>query len=104
MSRRAPRKLGDALGAVREEAAPATPLAAAQSLWAQVAGESVAAVAEPVGERNGVVTVACQTAAWAQELDLLGPELLSRLNAALAAAEAPAVERLRFTADAARHS
>jgi len=49
------------------------------------------------------VTVACHSATWAQELDLLGPELLERLNAALAEAGSPAVARLRFTADAARH-
>jgi predicted nucleic acid-binding Zn ribbon protein len=104
VSRQSPRRLGDALGAVRQEAAPATLLAAAQSAWARVAGEAVAAEAEPVAERDGVVTVACRTAAWAQELDLLGPELLGRLNAALEASGSPTVERLRFTADAARHN
>jgi len=103
VSRRRPQRLGDALGAVRSEAAPATLLAAAQSAWAGVAGDAVAAQAEPVSERAGVVTVACRSATWAQELDLLGPELLGRLNAALEAAGAGRVERLRFTADAARH-
>jgi predicted nucleic acid-binding Zn ribbon protein len=103
LSRRGPRRLADALGAVREEAAPATPLAAVQGVWAQAAGAAVAAQAEPVSERGGVVTVACRSATWAQELDLLGPELLERLNGALAEAGSPPVERLRFTADAARH-
>lgn len=103
MSRRGPRRLALALDAVREETAPATPLAAVQGAWAGVAGPAVAAQAEPVAERGGVVTVACRSATWAQELDLLAPELLERLNAALAEAGAPAVARLRFTADAARH-
>ena len=102
MTRR-PRRLGDALGVVREQAAPATPLAAVQSAWPEVAGPAVAEQAEPVSERGGVVTVACRSATWAQELDLMGPELLGRLNGALEAAGAEAVEGLRFTADAARH-
>lgn len=98
-----PRTLGAALGAVRTETAPATPLAAVQGAWPSVAGRAIAAQAEPVGERAGVVTVACRSATWAQELDLLAPTLLERLNEALAAVGSPAVERLRFTADAARH-
>ena len=99
----APRKLGSALGAVRQEVAPATPLAAVQSVWSQVAGDAIAAEAQPVSERDGAVTVACRSATWAQELDLMGPDLLARLNAALEDAGAPAIGRLRFTADAARH-
>jgi predicted nucleic acid-binding Zn ribbon protein len=30
-----------------------------------------------------VVTVSCAAAVWAQELDLMGPEIVGRLNAAL---------------------
>ncbi|MGI9021313.1 MAG: DciA family protein [Solirubrobacterales bacterium] len=101
--RRGPRRLGDALGALQAQTAPATLLAAVQGAWHGVAGPAVAGQAEPVSERGGVVTVACRSATWAQELDLLGPDLLVRLNTALAEAGAGAVERLRFTADAARH-
>ena len=72
-----------------------------------MAGEAVAAEAEPVSERDGVVTIACRSATWAQELDLLGPDLLERLKRAIErsgrGASGPALERLRFTADAARH-
>jgi predicted nucleic acid-binding Zn ribbon protein len=100
---RGPRRLGDALGIVRDQTAPATLLAAVQGAWASTAGEAVAAQAEPVSERQGVVTVACRSATWAQELDLLGPELLERLNSGLAEAGVGPVSRLRFTADAARH-
>ncbi len=54
-----------------------------------------------------MVTIACRSATWAQELDLLQPELLERLNAALLEAgrgtgEAT-VRALRFTADGPRH-
>jgi predicted nucleic acid-binding Zn ribbon protein len=63
----------------------------------------VAAEAEPVREREGVVTIACRSATWAQELDLLAPELLSRLNGALSGVTERPVTGLRFTADGPRH-
>ena len=103
---RAPRSIGDTLREVRAEAAPATPLAAVQSVWAEVAGPAVAAESEPVAERDGVVTISCRSAVWAQELDLLQDKLLARLRSALAereAAPAATVTALRFTADRARH-
>jgi predicted nucleic acid-binding Zn ribbon protein len=100
--------LGAALGAARERAEPRTPLAAVQSAWPRVAGATIARQAEPVAERDGVVTIACRSATWAQELDLLQGVLLERLNGTLAGAapgvRAEPVKGLRFTADAARHS
>ncbi|MEK6326719.1 MAG: DciA family protein [Actinomycetota bacterium] len=106
--RRSPRPLAAALRGARAHAEPLTVLAAAQSAWPAAAGAQVAAEAEPVAERDGVITIACRSAAWAQELDLLGPELLARLNRALSEArggapEAP-VRALRFTADHSRHN
>jgi predicted nucleic acid-binding Zn ribbon protein len=105
--RRTPRPLAAALRGARADAAPRTLLAAAQSAWPDAAGARVAREAEPVAERDGVVTVACRSATWAQELDLLGPELLERLNRALSEAgrgdQAQAVRGLRFTADHSRH-
>jgi predicted nucleic acid-binding Zn ribbon protein len=98
--------LDSALGAVRREAAPATLLAGVQGCWEVAVGDVVAAEAKPVAERDGVVTVACGSAAWAQELDLLQEQILASLLAHLGDAEgAPAehLRALRFTADAARH-
>ena len=100
---RGPRSLATALGEARRRAQPITLLAAVQGAWAGVAGARVAEEAEPVADRYGVVTVACRSATWAQELDLLSPELVRRLNTALSAmgqesADA-AVTALRFTAD-----
>ena len=101
------RPLGVALGQARGRAEPKTLLASVQSAWPRIAGAAVAAQAEPVAERNAVVTITCHSAAWAQELDLLQTELLGRLNGALAgtppSAAAGPVKGLRFTADAARH-
>ena len=105
--RRSPRRFAAALREARARAEPLTLLAAVQSSWPAAAGGRVAAEAEPVMERDGVVTVACRSATWAQELDLLGPQLLERLNEALSpAGQSPVgtrVRALRFTADHSRH-
>jgi predicted nucleic acid-binding Zn ribbon protein len=82
-TRRTPRPLGDALERVRIDAGPATLLGAVQSVWAAAVGTAIAAEAEPVAERGGVVTVACRSATWAQELDLLQAKVLARVNEAL---------------------
>jgi predicted nucleic acid-binding Zn ribbon protein len=95
MSRLAPRPVSLALDDLRERLAPATPLAAVQAAWAGAVGPAVAAEAAPVSERDGIVTVACRSAVWAQELDLLAPDLVDGLNAAL---DRPHVRGLRCTA------
>ena len=95
MKRLAPRPLKEALEAVTASAAPAGILARAQRLWPEVAGAVVAAESEPVAEREGVLSVRCTSAVWAQELELLGPDIGARLNAALAP-DGP-VRELRFT-------
>jgi predicted nucleic acid-binding Zn ribbon protein len=94
--RRAPRPIGDAIGAALEGTAPATLLAAVQGTWASAVGEAIAREAAPVSERDGVVTVACGSATWAQELNLLGERILAQIRAELADPEA--LRGLRFTA------
>ncbi|MGH2824027.1 MAG: DciA family protein, partial [Thermoleophilaceae bacterium] len=64
-----------------------------QSAWPAAAGPALAGAASPVSERAGTVTVACESAVWAQELELLGPDLARRLDDAVASGR---VERLRF--------
>ena len=88
-----PKRLADALRAVRVEAEPATPLAAVQGAWLEAVGAEIASHARPVAERDGTVTVACDAATWAQELDLLQGELLERLREHL---DQEVCERLRF--------
>jgi len=68
--------------------------------WTEACGEAIAAEASPVAERDGVVTIACRSATWASELDLMQDALRERLEAAVGEGR---IERLRFTADAARH-
>lgn len=90
--RRAPRSLETALTRLRDDLAPATVLAEVQRVWSDAVGAGIAAEAEPTAERSGVLTVACSASVWAQELDLMAPQIVERLNAAL---PAPAIQRLR---------
>jgi predicted nucleic acid-binding Zn ribbon protein len=93
MKRLAPRALSTALEGVARDVAPDTLLARVQAVWGGVAGERLGRAAAPVSERDGVVTVACESGVWAQELELLAPDLLERLEAALGG---PAVAKFRF--------
>jgi predicted nucleic acid-binding Zn ribbon protein len=105
--RSSPRRATGALRALREEARPATPLAAAQAVWATAVGPAIAASAMPVAERDGALTVACATSAWAEELDLMQSEIVSLLNRELGSGSDSggfAVERLRVRCDPAHFS
>jgi predicted nucleic acid-binding Zn ribbon protein len=92
VKRRAPRPLSEAIGSLQAFLAPATLLAEVQRVWPEVAGAAIAREARPESERGGTVTIVCTGAAWAQELDLMAPLLVQRLNAALTRGE---VRRLR---------
>ena len=78
--RRSPRPATSALRAALRQAAPKTPLAALQAAWEDTVGEQIAAVASPVSERAGEVTIGCRDSVWAQELDLMQEQLLERLS------------------------
>ncbi len=93
--RRNPRPLEVALGELAGELAPETTLAEVQRVWGKAVGEAIAAEAEPTAERGGVVTVSCSASVWAQELDLMAPQIVARLNALLARGS---VQRLRCIA------
>jgi len=97
--RRAPRPAAGAFQAALQQVAPKTPLAAVQSTWAAAVGEQLAAVATPVSERGGTVTIECADAVWAQELDLMQETLLQRLRDAVGE-QAP--QALRFRVNSAR--
>lgn len=94
MRRAGPRPLSFALDALADALEPPTPLAAVQRAWPGAAGR-FGPVSEPVAEREGVVTVACDSAVWAAELDLMSELVVAQLNAALGR---PAVKRLRTRA------
>ena len=105
MRRTTPRRLGLALAEVSERLAPATTLAQVQARWPETVGAAIAAEAEPISERGGLVTVACRSAVWAQELDLLAAELVPRLNAAMGGREGDdPVRALRVVAGGIGHA
>ena len=84
-----------ALDALADELAPETLLAEVQRVWSEAVGDAIATEAQPTSERGGVVTISCSASVWAQELDLMGPQIVGRLNASLAKGS---VERLRCVA------
>jgi predicted nucleic acid-binding Zn ribbon protein len=63
--------------------APATTLARVQEIWEDATGPAIASAARPTAERDGVLTVTCAAAVWAQELDLMAADLVLSLNSAL---------------------
>jgi predicted nucleic acid-binding Zn ribbon protein len=88
-----------ALDQIRDELAPETLLADVQRAWRDAVGGGIAEEAQPTGERGGVVTVSCSASVWAQELDLMAPAILERLNPMLGSGH---VSRLRCVALPAR--
>jgi predicted nucleic acid-binding Zn ribbon protein len=93
VSRAAPRPLSTALGTLAARVAPATTLARVHEVWESATGSAIAAAAQPTGERDGVLTVSCESSVWANELNLMAGELVPALNAALGA---DAIRELRF--------
>jgi predicted nucleic acid-binding Zn ribbon protein len=94
-SRRTPRPISLALEVARDRWAPETLLAEVQRAWIDAVGPAIAAEAKPASERAGVLTVSCSASVWAQELDLMAPEILKRLNSSLRSGQ---LARLRCVA------
>ena len=94
MRRPSPRPVAFALDALADRLEPPTLLAAVHRAWPEAAG-AFGNVSEPVSERDGVVTIACDSAVLASELDLMSELVIARLNEALGR---PAVRRLRAQA------
>jgi predicted nucleic acid-binding Zn ribbon protein len=93
--RRAPRPLSLALDHIRDELEPDSLLAEVQRAWPGAVGLAIAGEASPTAERGGVVTVSCSASVWAQELDLMAPAIIERLNSLLRTGR---VSRLRCVA------
>jgi predicted nucleic acid-binding Zn ribbon protein len=93
--RRSPRPVSLSLDHIRDELEPDSLLADVQRAWRSAVGAAIAGEAQPTAERGGVVTVSCSAAVWAQELDLMAPVILDRLNELLRGGR---VSRLRCVA------
>ena len=96
--RRAPRQASTALRVARDRVAPRTGLAAVQASWTEAVGEHLAAVATPVSERSGTLTIECADSVWAHELDLMQGQILDRLRENLGE-RAPRALRFRLEND-----
>ena len=81
--RRSPRHLALPLDQIRDDLEPQSLLAEVQRAWRDTVGPAIALEAAPTGERGGVVTISCSASVWAQELDLMSPAIVERLNRAL---------------------
>jgi predicted nucleic acid-binding Zn ribbon protein len=82
--RRSPRPLATAIEPLVRSLAPATPLARIQRCWPRLAAAlPAAAEGSPTNLRGRVLTVTCTASVWAQELQLMGQEVLALLNAEL---------------------
>jgi predicted nucleic acid-binding Zn ribbon protein len=93
--RRSPRALALSIDQVRDELAPRTLLAEVQRAWRQTVGPAIASEAVPTAERAGTLTISCSASVWAQEIDLMGPAILARLNQVLRSGR---IERVRCVA------
>jgi predicted nucleic acid-binding Zn ribbon protein len=99
LNRRDPRRIGSAIATLTDSLEPMTLLAAVQRAWPDAVGETIAAVAHPTGAREGTVIVTCESSVWAQELELMGPEIVAKLNRLVDGAPVAGV-RCRATAAA----
>ncbi len=81
--RRMPRSAATALESLTRTIAPASLLADVQRAWPEAAGEQIAGRATPTGAHAGAVTLTCESAVWAQELTLMAPQLVKRINTVL---------------------
>ncbi len=90
------RPIGDLLGSVLRRAGlePANDNWRVVEAWARSVGEKVARHAEPLRLEGDELVVAVEDAVWRQELSLLAPDLVARLNGELGR---PLVRRLRLT-------
>lgn len=89
-------KLEDVMASVLEKAGLTDRLAQAAVFpeWPSLVGAQIAGVTEPVAiQPDGTLIVTVRTHAWMQELSLLEPELLRRLNHD---PTRPPIQRLRW--------
>ena len=98
MRRAAPRPVATALERLTADIVPATLIAEVLRVWPEAAGEAFAAACTPTSAGKGELRVSCQSAVWAQELDLFSERVLERLNDLL---DGERVERMRVKTGAA---
>ena len=51
-----------------------------QLIWREVVGEKIADVTEILGVKGGIVRIATRDSMWSQELSMIKPEIIRKLN------------------------
>lgn len=95
--KRTPTTVGDVLASVLDKAGLTDRIAQAGVFpeWPRLVGGQIASVTEPISlQQDGTMVVLVTTHAWMQELSMLEPELLKRLNHD---PDRPPVLRLRWS-------
>lgn len=78
---RDPRGLGDALSSLTTQLGWNSPLAQSELLasWADIAGAETASHSTPAGITDGVLTVRCESTAWATQLRLMRVDIMNHI-------------------------
>ncbi len=78
---RDPKGVGDVLGALTSQLGWDSPLAQSElvSNWTELAGEETANHSTPVGIENGILTVQCESTAWATQLRLMRVDIMTHI-------------------------
>jgi predicted nucleic acid-binding Zn ribbon protein len=92
---REPRGLGSVMDALTSQLGWESPLAQSQLVnsWGDLVGEDTAAHSTPIGIEDGVLTVRCESTAWATQLRLMRTELLRHIAERFSEA---GIESIRF--------
>ncbi len=92
---REPRGVADVVESFTSSMGWESPLARAELLasWTSIVGPETAAHAEPIGIEEGVLTVRCDSNAWAQQLRTMRAAVITRIAERYAAA---GVDSVRF--------
>jgi predicted nucleic acid-binding Zn ribbon protein len=92
---RDPRGIGDVLQKLTSEMGWDSPIAKAELLagWPQIVGAETAAHASPVGMEEGLLTVRCDSTAWATQLRRMSAAITTQL---LARYPAAGIESIKF--------
>lgn len=80
-SGRDPEGLGDVLDALTSKLGWNSPLAQSELLgsWAELAGEETAEHSAPVGIEDGILTVRCDSTAWATQLRIMRSQIATKI-------------------------
>lgn len=85
---REPKGIADVMDALTTKLGWTSPLARSELLssWRLIVGDELAEHADPVGIEEGILTIRCDSTAWATQLRIIRVDILSRIAQAFPAA------------------